>query len=143
MSPGRWNLLGQEAIYTSANSSTTALERLVHTPKDQIPSDLALMRIQLHGEWRHASNELLVDENTKAKIAVFTSLVQAMEPSSGVFAKIQVDTELIGVAVPSVIDSHWNLVLYPRANQFDSHISLLDVVPYQFDPRLFPESQSS
>ena len=43
--PGRWNRLGEEAIYTSTEMGVPLLERLVHTPKDLIPSNLAIMRI--------------------------------------------------------------------------------------------------
>lgn len=47
--PGRWNRPGQEAIHTSTEVGVPVLERLVHTPKELIPSNLALMKIMVRG----------------------------------------------------------------------------------------------
>lgn len=49
LAPGRWNREGEEAIYTSTEIAVPVLERLVHTPKDIIPSNLALMKIRVSG----------------------------------------------------------------------------------------------
>jgi hypothetical protein len=61
--PGRWNRQGQEAIYTSTEKSATVLERLVHTLKDVIPSNLALMTIRVSGNWETSKNAM-VDTHT-------------------------------------------------------------------------------
>jgi RES domain-containing protein len=52
LEPGRWNRLGTEAIYTSTQLGVPLLERLAHTPKDQIPCNLALMKIRIDGNWQ-------------------------------------------------------------------------------------------
>jgi hypothetical protein len=51
MAPGRWNLAGEEAIYTSTEMGVPLLERLAHTSKNVIPSNLAMMKIKISGNW--------------------------------------------------------------------------------------------
>jgi hypothetical protein len=71
--PGRWNFPGQEAIYTSTDKGTPQLERLVHTPKDLIPSNLAIMEIQLSGQWERLGDSLN-DPNTGAVFEICSSI---------------------------------------------------------------------
>jgi RES domain-containing protein len=140
--PGRWNLAGQEAIYTSTNRSTTILEHLVHTPKDQIPLNSAIMEIELRGRWTLAGNHL-IDGVTKSRVQIYRSLAEARHPTSGVISTLELGTRPLAVAVPSVVDAQWNVVLFPRAKDFDQHISLNSIEPFQFDPRLFPDNVPS
>jgi RES domain-containing protein len=139
--PGRWNAAGQEAIYTSIDPGVPILERLVHTPKELIPTNLALMKIRMHGKWRYSVSDsgiaVMGDTETGGCVVIFQSLKAALAiysagskfPWSIAFA----------VALPSVVVPSWNFVLYPAANAFWEHISLVSVDPYEFDPRLFPE----
>jgi len=49
--PGRWNLRGEEALYTSLNPATSVLEALAHVlHKNIIPSNLAIMTIRVSGK---------------------------------------------------------------------------------------------
>lgn len=125
--PGRWNLPGQEAIYTSTEIGVPLLERLVHTPKDTIPSNLALMRIQLSGDWPPRSS---------GRMLIFTTLAEAED----FFPEWWQGVDRIAIAVPSVIVPAWNVVLYPQAPYFWEHVSLISVEPFEFDPRLFAEN---
>jgi RES domain-containing protein len=138
MNPGRWNLADQEAIYTCTNRSTTILERLVHTRKDLIPSDYSLMTIGLSGNWSRAGNGL-VDKQSKAAIRIYGSLLEARDPAAGILPTLSLGSRPFAVAVPSVVDAQWNIVLYPRTKRFDRHVTPLNVEPFEFDPRLFPE----
>jgi RES domain-containing protein len=131
--PGRWNRPEQEAIYTSTEISVPVLERLVHTPKDVIPSNLALMTIQMSGEWEVHDDEL-VDVDTLARLRIFRSLAEAKSGLGPPFI-----SSWYAVALPSVIVPVWNVVLYPENSGFWKHISLESVEPFEFDPRLFPE----
>jgi RES domain-containing protein len=128
--PGRWNQAGEEAIYTSRDVGVPILERLVHTPKDTIPSNLAMMTINVSGDWFRSGS--LVDRQTLASIEVCSSLAGARDVAGlhpHAFAK----------AVPSVIAPAWNIVLYPRRWGFWKHVTIESVVPFEFDPRLFLE----
>jgi RES domain-containing protein len=137
--PGRWNLLGQEAIYTSTEVGVPVLERLVHTPKDLMPSNLALMKIQVSGEWELQKNALL-DPNTGGSLWFYRTLTEAIEDfnrsRSYWFAG---GVNPFAVAVPSIIVPVWNVVLYPAGRGFWDHVSLESVEPFEFDPRLFPD----
>jgi RES domain-containing protein len=70
--PGRWNLPGQEAIYTSSEIGTCVLEILAHTPKSLIPSNLTTMQIRISGQWQLAdvdtSSSFLFDDRTGAAL---------------------------------------------------------------------------
>ena len=139
--PGRWNLPGQEAIYTSTNSSTVQLEMLVHTRRDEMPSNLASMRIAFTARWRFTTGSTA--HSARASVLIYRSLREANDPNHGILARLTELSEVLAVAVPSVLDPHWNVVLYPTAPGFHRHVSLLDVEPFQFDPRLFPEISST
>lgn len=68
--PGRWNRSGEEAIYTSTEMGVPVLERLVHTPKDVIPSNLALMKIRVNGNWEIQK----MRSSTPERMAAFGSI---------------------------------------------------------------------
>jgi RES domain-containing protein len=140
--PGRWNRLGMEAIYTSTEIGVPLLERLAHTPKDQIPSDLAMMKIRINGVWEVFSgvSTCLALKGGGGSIPVYSTLLQARERYHGnpTFGP-QPWGDNFAMAVPSVIVPVWNVVLYPQASGFWHHVSLESVEPFEFDPRLFPE----
>ena len=147
LAPGRWNFPGEEAIYTSTEAGVPVLEMLAHTPKDLIPSNLALMRIRVRGGWEAiVRNPVytilhLFDPQTNGLIWLFPSLAVAKkalrysESGASFFGSIP-----FAVAVPSVIVPVWNVILFPQATGFWDHVSLESVEPFQFDPRLFPEN---
>jgi RES domain-containing protein len=126
---GRWNRIGQEAVYTSTEISAPWLERLVHTPKDLIPTNLVLMEIHLD----------LGDGSSQppGHLSVFPSLRVARQQLFGTTDPNSPWSPL-AVALPSVVVPVWNVVLYPRARQFWDRIKLVSVEPVEFDPRLFP-----
>jgi RES domain-containing protein len=140
--PGRWNKAGVEAIYTSTEAGVPVLERLVHTPKDQIPSNLAMMKIRLFGRWYHdvspepllGAGLGLIDPSRNVRMLVFSKIKDATR-----FAHSFAQADIIAMAVPSVVVPVWNVVLYPQAPGFWHCVSLESVEPFEFDPRLFPE----
>ena len=136
--PGRWNRLGQEAIYTSTEIGVPVLERLVHTPKDIIPSNLASMRIRIAGNWEIHKNAL-TDPQTNACFWFYRDLATAKEAFTlSDYPLYGLGLNPFAVAVPSVIVPVWNVVLYPKGTGFWDHVSLEGVDAFEFDPRLFP-----
>lgn len=131
--PGRWNAYGQEAIYTSTEIGVPVLERLVHTPKETIPKNLAMMQISLKGDWEVVNGNLF-DFRTTASVLRFRTLADARERF------VEYNGLVLAIAVPSVIVPAWNVVLYPQHPNFWTHVSLKSVEPYEFDPRLFPDT---
>jgi RES domain-containing protein len=138
LAPGRWNRSGQEAIYTSTEVGVPLLERLAHTPKNLIPSNLALMRIQISGQWEAQTN-VLIDPKTSACLWFYRSLAKANEDFDDAPHFFARGVNPFAVAVPSVIVPAWNVVLYPNGTGFWDHVSLESMEPFEFDPRLFPE----
>lgn len=140
LSRGRWNVSGQQAIYTSMEISLTVLERLVHTPKDQIPDDLALMTIRVEGDWTRGASLL---RQGAAEFQALASLNAADE-----FFRARAENRVqpampFALALPSVVVPAWNVVLYPQAEGFWNHVFLVSVDPFVFDPRLFPDAASN
>jgi len=136
--PGRWNRFGQEAIYTSTEKGLPLLERLVHTPKDLIPSNLALMTIRISGEWNRTENAMY-DPHTGGCFSFYRTLAHAREAFNFDPQMLGLGVNPFAVAVPSVIVSVWNVVLYPQAVGFWDHVALEAVEHFEFDPRLFPD----
>jgi RES domain-containing protein len=138
--PGRWNLAGQEAIYTSTEIGTCVLERLAHTPKSLIPSNLSTMQIRISGQWQltdvETSGSFLFDDRTAAAFYLCQTLRMANELFEDRFFS---QRKVFAAAIPSVIAPAWNVVLYPLVNGFTDHVTLESVRPFEFDPRLFPE----
>lgn len=141
LDPGRWNRSGEEAIYTSTEVGIPVLEMLAHTPKDRIPSNLALMRIRISGQWETQKNAL-IDPKTSACLWFYRSLAEAKKAFQSAPHFFAGGMNSFAVAVPSVIVPAWNVVLYPKGIGFWDHVSLESLETFQFDPRLFPEDSS-
>ena len=142
MAPGRWNRKGEEAIYTSTEIGVPVLERMVHTPKDLIPSNLALMKIQISGAFT-------LNEGGIASLAQgagmwhYKSITRAKEGFRGRDLVARQIFKPFAIAIPSVIVPVWNIVLFPEGRGFWDHVSLESVDSFEFDPRLFPENVPS
>jgi len=135
--PGRWNRLGQEAIYTSTEMAVPVLERLAHTSKELIPSNLALMKIRVSGNWEHRK-EGLVDSLTRACL-IFHPILANATVAFQIPQLFGEGLNPIAVAVPSTIVPVWNVVLYPQVFGFWDHVTLESVEALKFDPRPVPE----
>jgi RES domain-containing protein len=142
LAPGRWNRSGQRALYASLEVGLPVLERLAHSPKDLIPSNLSLMKIQITGEWI-ALNDRVTDRETGAVFAFCPTLELATLKFKQEEFPFGDTPKPFAVAVPSVIVPAWNVVLYPEAHGFSVHVSLQEVSPFQFDPRLFTEDAAA
>jgi len=129
--PGRWNVLNQEAIYTSCDTSTPVLEKLAHLSKDTIPKNQAMMQLVLKGDWQVLTDSM-IDHETGAVVQISRSLRAA----EAIWPRWETGST-IALAVPSVIVPAWNMVLFPDAPQFWQHVYLGEVEPFDFDPRLF------
>jgi RES domain-containing protein len=138
VAPGRWNRPGQEAIYTSTEMGVPVLERLVHTPKDLIPSNLALMKLRVSGIWETHKNAL-IDPATSGCLWFYRSLAEAKKAFQSSPHMFAVGINPFAVAIPSVIVPVWNVVLYPKGIGFWDHVSLESLEAFQFDPRLFTQ----
>lgn len=133
--PGRWNELGREALYTSTEISLTVLERLVHTPKNLIPSNLALMKIRLKGTLQTVLPDLAIEFRTNA----FFYTCSTLRAAKAGYTQRRFSNAL-AVALPSMVSPAWNVVFYPQMIGFWDLVTLEDVQPFDYDSRLFPLS---
>jgi len=107
-------------------------------PKDLIPSNLALMKIKVSGNWELQKNAL-IDPQTDGCLWFYRDIAKAKDHCSSGSHLFAVGMNPFAVAVPSVIVPVWNVVLYPQGTGFWNHVSLESVDAFDFDPRLFPE----
>jgi RES domain-containing protein len=128
VAPGRWNRAGQEAIYTSTDVGVPVLERLAHTPKELIPSNLALMKIRISGAWE-AHKNALIDPKTSGCVWFYRSLAEAKQDFNAP-VRFAGGINPFAVAVPSVIVPVWNVVLFPQGIGFWNHVSLENIEPF-------------
>jgi hypothetical protein len=144
LAPGRWNQLGEEAIYTSTEKSVTHLERLAHLPKDLAPSTPALiMKIRVSGKWEGLAtrngHSALTSRSRCGSFWFYRTLAAARFAFSSGRHSFGVGLNAFAVAMPSAIVPAWNVVLYPRAAGFWDHVTLESVEPFKMDPRPFSE----
>lgn len=97
------------------------------------------MTIRLAGKW-HLSSGVLGNDRSAAVIHIFESL-QAAE--AGVWPVLRGTTVPLGIAVPSVLDPQWNVILYPESSFFSMHVELEKVAPFRYDRRMFPEKAAA
>jgi RES domain-containing protein len=140
--PGRWNRPGEEAIYTSTEMGVPVLERLAHTPKELIPSNLAMMKIRMSGDWEIQKNAM-IDPRTSGCLWFYRDLATARSAFRNGPRMFAAGVNPIAVAAPSVIVPVWNVVLFPQGRGFWEHVSLENVERFAFDPRLFPENAAA
>ncbi len=100
------------------------------------------MKIQITGEWI-ALNDRVTDRETGAVFAFCPTLELATLKFKQEEFPFGDTPKPFAVAVPSVIVPAWNVVLYPEAHGFSVHVSLQEVSPFQFDPRLFTEDAAA
>jgi len=137
LNPGRWNRSGQKAIYTSTEVGVTLLERLAHSAKEIIPSNLVMMTIRVDGDWIYREEDMF-DQKRGGNFTFCKTIQSARDylqgrPPFNAFLKP------FALAVPSVIAPAWNVVLYPDGTSFWKHVAIDSIEPFDFDPRLFPE----
>ncbi len=126
--PGRWNVRGQEAIYTSETRSLALVEVLVHLSKDLVPADYFLQTILIPADLH------------------FTIIPADTLPDHWYDSPPPHEVRVIGstilqhhlmARVPSaIVLGEWNQVINPHFPGFE-RISLLNEEPFFLDPRLF------
>ena len=143
--PGRWNRVGQEALYTSINRSLPVLEKLVHTTKTTIPKNLSMMTISVRGNWEisHRTAKALSRRWVNRDFGVVIDVRRTLTEATEKFQSEPISESVLAIAVPSVIVPEWNVVLFPAVRAYSDLVSLDAIEPFEFDPRLFPETSAA
>lgn len=127
---GRWNSIGVHVLYTAQSPSLAAMEILVNSCKEDIPPELALVKIEIP--------EFISFE--KWEVEELPSDWSASSPPESL---IKLGDDWISrraslvLQVPSaVIKVENNFLVNPNHPEF-SLIKIVGIVPFEFDPRLF------
>ena len=127
--PGRWNLKGSPALYTSNSPSLCAWEVFAHqVGAISWPENLLLLKIEVKEKniIRIAANDLPSEWNT---LSYKTSV---RKYGTSLFSK----NDVLGFWIPSVVvpeDS--NLVLNPMFPNYPDLVTLMDTYPFNYDKR--------
>lgn len=127
---GRWNDKGLPVVYASNTLSLAAMELLVHTDTDLAPPDLVSVKLRypdsvsveefkesdLPANWRDTPAPLICTDKGSAGIKSQPSLV---------------------LRVPSAIVPQETNVLFNPDHPEIADVSIDEVKPFTFDPRLF------
>lgn len=116
---GRWNSPGRPVVYLAEHPALAALEVLVHldVPKDLVPDDYVLLRIDLPDE-------------PPARLATFPTDTRAAGDRWLLEAQTAV-LEVPSVVIPSAI----NLLLNPL-HASSAQVRIVGKEPFSFDERL-------
>ncbi|CAN5404847.1 RES family NAD+ phosphorylase [soil metagenome] len=127
---GRWNNKGNAVLYTAEHASLAALEVLVNSPINMLPSDLVLV-------------ELFVDHPADPDIILAEDLGRDWKsyPAPNFLKEIgdswiQSRPSLL-MKVPSVIiPEEYNMLVNPKHSAIDT-VRVNSIKPFRFDQRLF------
>lgn len=126
---GRWNSPGRPVVYTSSTLALAALEALVHFPIALAPPDLVALTIDVPDDVAIAEpelNTLPADWYDHSNMSACRAVGDAWL-SSGSSALLRVP------AAP--VPQEYNVLLNP-AHAHALRVTIVDVQPFRFDPRL-------
>ena len=126
---GRWHWAGVPMVYCAESRALAVLETLVHTRKDQIPSDYVLF-------------EIVVEASTTRTLSAHDMPVdwRGLEPHNARTLGTEWMTSKlsVGLVVPSVvIPEEHNLLLNAGHPDFALCVQILGPQMFEWDPRLF------
>lgn len=127
--PGRWNLKGSPALYTSNSPSLCAWEVFAHQV-DAVswPEDLLLLKIQVKEKKiiRVATSDLPPEWN------VLSYKNSVRKYGTSIFSK----NDILGFWIPSVVvPEDFNIVLNPMFPNYPDLVTLVDTYPFNYDKR--------
>lgn len=126
---GRWHWAGVPAVYCAESRALAVLEALVHTRKDQIPSDYVFFEVVINDTALHAIGSSQIPPDWRA----------AEPRGARTFGTEWINsTSSVGLVVPSVvIPEENNVILNPAHPNFSSHVQILGPQLFEWDSRLF------
>lgn len=128
LASGRWHWAGVPVIYTAESRALAALETLVHTRKDQIPTDYVLLEIE-------------VDDSQIASILekdLPTDWRESEPQGSRDFGDEWVRSQRsVAVSVPSIVIAQERNVLFNADHPNFNWVRVSPPQPFWWDHRLF------
>jgi len=130
ISGGRWNSVGVEMIYTAENRSLAMAEVSVHFSLATIPDDYMMLTISIPDEL----SILQVDTST---LSVDWNTFPHKQATKLIGDDFVLKGEYCLLKVPSAVtQGDCNILINPSHPEFKG-ITIVDVVPFPFDKRVF------
>ena len=126
---GRWNSVGNRAVYTASSRSLSVLERFIHEQKVDIPS-LVMMSIFIPDDLAH--KQYAESTLPSGWDAVDDSLHSQTQEIGDTFLS---ESKYAYMKVPSAIVPHeYNYIINPLFSDSD-RIKINESLPYHYDER--------
>ncbi|MCF8238033.1 MAG: RES family NAD+ phosphorylase [Saprospiraceae bacterium] len=126
--PGRWNLVGQEVIYTATSRSLALVEILVHLPRKLIPRDFILQTIRI------PSNLSILNVRMDELPPQWQQIPPG--PESQRFGSSLIADHLLVMMPSAIVPEERNLLINPLLPGFPQ-IQLIREEPFPVDQRLY------
>ena len=126
---GRWNPQGISVVYTAESRALATVEYLVHVPLSLVPRDLSLVTL-------HLSDEIPCTTIAIADLPAHWRDYPAPSALADLGAQWAAAYQILALRVPSaVVAQEYNVLLNPLHPAM-SQVTIVQVDPYQFAPRL-------
>jgi RES domain-containing protein len=125
---GRWNNIGQPALYTSYTISLALVELFIHQPSYLSIKHNQLVEINIQSKDIHKVDVQKLKQGWK----------DDMEYCQFIGSQFLEHKDLLALQVPSaIIETEYNLVLNPMNKFFSKIVQINQIKNFQFDSRLF------
>lgn len=126
---GRWNRKGVNVIYTSSHESLAALEVLVHSSINDLPTDLEVLTLSV-------PDHVTVEKITESMLPENWKIYPAPRLLGDMGTDWALSKKSLLLKVPSVIiPTEYNFLINPAHPDF-SKINISKIRPFSFDHRL-------
>ncbi len=126
---GRWHDKGHEVIYVSTSIALAALEYAAHSAMR--PADSVLMKIEIPND-----SLITIEQRLGGPLPANWPNVEVQTQHLG--SEWLTSNDSLALEVPSIIiPLERNLILNPKHARFASEVSLVETLPFFFDPRIF------
>jgi RES domain-containing protein len=125
-SPGRWNVAGTPMVYCASSASLAVLETFVHLPP-------AMRRADKFPPLVLVTLDVVATGMTELSVTDPYDLAQTRRAGTDWLTSMSG----VGAWVPSqVVPADRNLLLNPRHPDFGSCVTVVEMAPFTYDPRM-------
>ena len=132
---GRWNAIGQAAIYTSNSLSLAFLEVLCHTKLSLIKDRFSVLVLEF--ESQNGKLEVINEADLPPNWNAYPTPDYIVEKGTNwLKSKASLGLGVPSAALPFPNNTEYNVLLNPNYPEFDKFVKIKEIAPFSFDDRL-------
>ena len=130
---GRWNTIGEKAVYCATHRSLAMLEVLAHVRHQNLfPVNRVMITIEIPDQHVESVDEQSLDPNWRD--------LSTYHRTNSVFSNYCLNRNLLALLVPSVIvPEEYNMILNPIHSAFKT-VQVMNKKPLEWDQRLLHQA---